>query len=86
MNRSLCTLAVLLMCLGGCAVKNDVQEPAPLVPMPPLTNVAATTEKPAPPVAPVKSEEGQPLTSICLTMLPAVLAVVNRKSCPHFLK
>ena len=62
MNRSLCTLAVLLMCLGGCAVKNDVQEPAPLVPMPPLTNVAATTEKPAPPVAPVKSEEGQPLT------------------------
>ena len=75
---SLLVPLILTACLAGCAGKQNAQEPAPLVPMPPLTNVAATPEKPAPPVAPVNNDEGQTLT----VHLPADTASGPRRGEP----
>ena len=60
MSRRICLLLVMLLSLWGCAAKKEAQEPTPLVPMPPLENVAATPPKPVS-VAPAQ-EEGQTLT------------------------
>ena len=70
-NKTLSSLLLplfLTVCLAGCAGKNSVQEPAPLVSMPPLTNVATVQapaktqpEKAAPAIASAQ-EEGHTLT------------------------
>lgn len=55
---SLLLPVVLCLAVMGCVPRKDVQEPIPPVPMPPLSNMAATPEKTAVPI----HEEGQTLT------------------------
>lgn len=43
---SLLLPVVLCLAVMGCVPRKDVQEPIPPVPMPPLSNMAATPEKP----------------------------------------
>lgn len=57
---------ILTACIAGCAGKQNAHEPTPLVPMPPLENVAATPPKPVPAASAASEgtaeEEGQTLT------------------------